>query len=161
MASVGELSRDETKIEGEMDDLARVWKKACEYAKRRGFGDESEDFASWLVEKKLAGQQRFATLEQSFMGYSSELRANKRLLGSPEGYLSKNVRKSFDTPIGDEGDDGATLNDVIGVPGDDMELRSELGAVAELVEEIIGLVQDRSARDEIKRIYFLWLMENS
>lgn len=143
-----------------MDDAIGVWKKACNFGKRRGLGDESEDFASWLIEKKLSGLRKHQTIEQSFIDYSNEMRTNKRILGSPEGYSSKHIRTSIDKPIGNENDNGSTVGDFIGVPGDDMELRSEFRSTTELISEVIGLVRDKRTREEIKRIYFEWLTQS-
>lgn len=142
-----------------MDELTRLWKTACEYAKRRGAGDESEDFASDLVQRKLEGKSKHQTVEQAFIDYSRSLRTSKRVLGSPSGYFSAGVTTSFDRPIGDSDDDGSSLHNLIGVPGDDMELRGDAGVYSEFVAGIIGCVSDTAARASIWRIYLEWLGE--
>lgn len=142
-----------------IEDLARLWEKAVAHAKRRGFGDESEDFASDLIQRKLEGKSKHATLDQSFMDYSSALRADKRVLGSPHGFCSKGLVTSLDKPLGGEDDDGATLSDLIGVSRDDMELRSDFGNASEILDRVFDLISDRRARDEIRRIYYQYLME--
>lgn len=109
--------------------------------------------------RKLEGKSQHASLDHAFMDYSRALRANKRVLGSPHGYCSKGLVTSLDKPIGHEDDDGASVGDLIGMPGDDMELRSDFREVSGLVDEIIGLVKDRRVREEIRRIYLAFLAE--
>lgn len=140
----------------QIEDYNRLWQKARDFATRRGFGDEAEDFASDLVQRKLEGKSQRQTLEQSFISYCDALRANKRVLGSPHGYCSKGLVESFDKPLGSDDDDGPSIGDLIGMPGDDMELRSEFREIARLADRIIGLAK-LERRIQIKRIYEKYL----
>lgn len=105
-----------------MDDeqYKRIFKKARAYAAKRGFGDESDDFAQEYAIKCLKSGIE-GRIEWAFIDYSDSQRADKRLLGSPSGYLSKNVTVSFDAPIGGEGGDTSKLSDYIGMSGDDLD----------------------------------------
>lgn len=142
-----------------IEDFDGLWKKAVSFAQRRGLGDESEDFASDFIRRKLEGKCQKASIEQAFFDYSKSLRADKRVLGSPEGYFSKGIVTSLDKPIRDAGDDGATIRDFIGTPGDDMELRSELGDTAKLIDGVIGLVKNNESREHIRSIYYQYIKE--
>jgi RNA polymerase sigma factor (sigma-70 family) len=121
---VTKKSRDEilrSIRERPIEDFSRLWEKARNYAARRGFGDESEDFASEFICRKLEGKSRYQSIEQYFIDYSEQLRAHKRLLGSPSGYLSKHVRVSLDQPQRHEESNGPYLKDLIGSSENDLE----------------------------------------
>ncbi len=102
-------------------DYLRIWQEARNYARRRGFGDESEDFASEYVTRKLEGKGLKQSIEQYFIDYSEQQRTNKRLLSSPSGYLSKNRTVSIDQPFGGSDDHESSLGDFIGQSNDDLE----------------------------------------
>lgn len=110
----------------ENDEYYRLWQKARRFAEKRGFGVEAEDFASDLICRKLDGKARRQTLEQSFIDYSSALRADKRILGSPSGYCSKNITESLDKPIRTSDNDGPTIGDFIGGFRNDLEWKSNI-----------------------------------
>ncbi|MGZ3742729.1 MAG: sigma-70 family RNA polymerase sigma factor [Pseudobdellovibrionaceae bacterium] len=109
-------------------ELKRIIEKAKTYARRRGFGDEAEDFAQEYAIRYFESGGSIC-LKFYFIDYSDEQRANKRVLSSPQGYLSKNIRVSLDQPIGNAKDDGATIGDFIGVPGNDLEYESSVGLI--------------------------------
>ncbi len=140
------------KLAGDADEYNRIIKKASAYAKRFGFGDESDDFAQEFAIKcfELGFE---AKLDWFLKDYSGKCRTSKRLLSSPTGYLSKNVRVSLDQPIGNADDDGATIGDFIGGVSDDMELRDELRQYFKMVKGIINLAKNKEARKEIMEIY--------
>ncbi|MBL7544291.1 MAG: hypothetical protein JNL11_10760 [Bdellovibrionaceae bacterium] len=105
-----------------MDDeqYKRLFKKAKLYAAKRGFGDESEDFAQEYAIKCLkSGNEE--CIEWDFIDYSDAQRADKRILSSPSGFLSKNVRVSLDAPIISSNENSTKLSDYIGVSGDELD----------------------------------------
>lgn len=107
-------------VELNESEFNRLIKKAKSYAIRRGFGDEAEDFAQeFAIGCFESGIER--CVKYDFLNYSDKLRASKRLLSSPEGYLSKNVRVSLDAPIDSAESDSAKLIDLIGVSGDELD----------------------------------------
>lgn len=108
------------------DEHHRLWKKAKNFAEARGFGDEAEDFASSLVLRKLEGKSLKQSLEQSLIDYLDSLRAHKRILGSPSGYLSKGVRFSIDEPFGSQNNDGSTISGLVGSFRDGLAIDREL-----------------------------------
>jgi len=102
------------------DKYKRIFKKARAYAAKRGFGDESDDFAQEYAIKCLTSG-REQKLEWAFIDYSDSLRAHKRVLSSPSGYLSENVTVSLDAPIASQDNDTSKLSDYIGMSGDELD----------------------------------------
>jgi RNA polymerase sigma factor (sigma-70 family) len=110
-----------------MDDneYNRIFKKAKLFAERRGFGDESDDFAQeFAIKSYELGFE--GNLEWLFIDYSRQQRADKRVLGSPSGYLSKSLTKSLEQPLSTSDDTSATLGDLIGSFRDGVEYGREL-----------------------------------
>src|SRR5437868_5894568 len=107
-------------------ELKRIWQKAYNYANRRGFGDESSDFAQEYAIKyfETGGAVR---VEYYFIDYSDKCRASKRVLSSPYGYLSKRVRVSLDQPITTQEDTETTIGDTLGTFRDDVEFNRDTG----------------------------------
>lgn len=63
---------------GERQSLEEMHEKALLYARNRGFGDEAEDFAQWLVIKYLEKKSQHQALRYSFIDYIRESRGDSR-----------------------------------------------------------------------------------
>ena len=143
-----------------MDDVQykRIYDKAKKFAERYRFGDESSDFAQeYAIKCYELGYEK--KLEWFLNDYSDKFRASKRVLSSPSGYLSKNLSISLDEPIGNESDDGATISDLIGVCGYDVECVGNLELANECLELILDLIKNPRIRGEIRNLYFKYLRE--
>lgn len=141
---------------GELE-YPRLFKKAESYGKRLGLGGDASDFAQEYCIKcfEIGGP---AKLDFVFKNYRDAQRADKRILSGHTGFISKGVTVSFDQPIGSENEDGPSFSDLIGVPGVDLECRSELAEVHGFIEEIIGLASpDR--RPDVRAIYMMFIEE--
>lgn len=143
----------------DQDEYNRIVKKAKSTAAKFGFGDEAEDFAQEYALKCFTSGKH-QKLDWAIHDYSTKLRANKRVLSSPSGYLSKNARVSIDQPCGPEGDDGPTIGDTLGEFRDCVGINSELGELGNILERIFGLVKSEITRKEIRDIYMTWIEEN-
>jgi len=78
-----------------------------------GLGDDAEDFAQECV--IIASEKNtYVKLDWCFANYRDKLRADKRLLSSPQGQLSGFRTISFDAPLDSTNEDSAKLGDVIG-----------------------------------------------
>lgn len=139
-------------------DYEKLFKTAKAYGIRMGLGSDAEDFAQeCLIKAFEVGNIR---LEYIYLNYRDHHRADKRILSGPEGSLSSFRTVSLDAPIDSTNENSARLSDVIGVSGDDVESRSDLEFVSELLTAIIKRVKSKSARDWANRTYLEWISDH-
>ena len=101
-------------------EYKRIFKKARAYAVKRGFADEADDFAQeYAIQCLKCGFDR--KLEWSFKDYSDAQRADKRILSSPAGYLSKDVTVRINFSAERSGENQSEFGDHIGAARNDMD----------------------------------------
>ena len=104
--------------------------------------EQEKQIEAWLAREGRSGELEFQHFNRKGNARNTLVRAQVRL----------------DAQISE--DETGTFADLIaGSDGRDLELRTDLGRVAELADAVIALVKDDSAREEVRRIYFNWMME--
>lgn len=116
-------------------DYEKLFKRAKSFGIRQGLGDEADDFAQECLIKafEINGPVK---LEWIWSNYRDHHSADKRILSSPCGKLSKFRTISLDAPIDNTNEDSAKLSDVIGVPGLDVEGRENAGLIELFIESL-------------------------
>lgn len=129
-----------------------LFKRALNYGKRMGMGDDAEDFAQECVIKSLdVGEVR---LDYLYRNYVEHQRADKRILSSAQGQLSGYRTVSLDKPLDSEDSDSAKLGDLIADSRDELGTVTEFEFYGELINGILDQIPNDETREWARKHYF-------
>lgn len=130
------------------------------FANKKGLNNEdAEEFAQESCIRSFnskEGRIKFYWVYADFRDYHS---ADKRLLSSPQGQLSKYRTQSIDAPISNKETSVAKLGDFIADTRSELGDREELGEIEFYIEQILKTTKTKTRKWAIST-YKKYLMEN-